>query len=426
MREYTLPGIHVREHVLDVPLNWFSESDTRTIQVFAREVSDPARSGEELPVLVFLQGGPGGKSPRPMPGEGWVSRAIATHRVLLIDQRGTGRSTPVQSAMFAEMSGADGAEYLLHFRADSIVADLEAFRTRVFGGIRWQTLGQSYGGFLTLSYLSRHPEALSACYITGGLPSVTPDAEEVYSRTFPRTRAKNAEFHARYPHVAERINEVADVVAEGTTVLPDGDILSVRRLQTLGIDLGMGPGADHLHWMFDEAFTAGRLSDTFLAQVMEATSYDHNPLFAVVHESIYGSGAGATAWAAERVRHRFPEFSPEARPLLLTGEMMFPWMFEEIRSLRPYAAAAEALAAHTDYTELYDPAVLARTEVPIGAVAYYDDMYVDLGLSMQTADLLGPSCRVWVTNEFEHDGLRQSETVLARAMEQVTEMGGAR
>ena len=53
---------------------------------------------------------------------------------------------------------------LSHFRADSIVADCEYFRKSVFGGTRWETLGQSYvAEFLTLTYLSHDPEGLAAC-----------------------------------------------------------------------------------------------------------------------------------------------------------------------------------------------------------------------------------------------------------------------
>src|SRR5690606_4612791 len=96
--EYTIRGMHITDHTVTVPLNWADSGDGRTIEVFAREVVDPTRRGEQLPILVFLQGGPGGKSPRPMPGEGWVAEGLKTHRVLLVDQRGTGRSSRVQGA----------------------------------------------------------------------------------------------------------------------------------------------------------------------------------------------------------------------------------------------------------------------------------------------------------------------------------------
>jgi pimeloyl-ACP methyl ester carboxylesterase len=289
------------------------------------------------------------------------------------------------------------------------VRDFDYVREHEFKVERWSTLGQSYGGFLTLTYLSLKPESLAACYVAGGLAGVEPSAAEVYRRTYPRVSAKNELFYKRYPHDADSIGRIADLLDAGEVRLPDGDLLSVRRLQLLGIDFGMKPGFDRVHWIFDEAWEGGTrenrgLSDAFLANVMEKTSYDDNPLFMVLQESIYGNGAGATDWAADREGLLHPEFATTARPLFFTGEMMFPWMLDEIRSLRPFKAAAEALAQVTDYSPLYDLDRLAANEVPVSAVAYHDDMFVDVGLSLDTAARVG-NVHAWVTNEFEHDGL---------------------
>ena len=61
--------------------------------------------------------------------------------------------------------GFDKAEaagdFLACFRADSIVRDFEHLRKTVFGGRRWVSLGQSYGGFITLTYLGQAPEGLA-------------------------------------------------------------------------------------------------------------------------------------------------------------------------------------------------------------------------------------------------------------------------
>lgn len=423
--EYTIRGMHITDHTAKVPLDWAAPDDGRTIEVFAREVVDPVKRREHLPILVFLQGGPGGKSPRPMPGEGWVAEALNTHRVLLVDQRGTGRSSRVQGEAIAAMSTTDAVAHLLCFRADSIVADLEHLRTIIFGGVTWQTLGQSYGGFITLAYLSAHPEALSACYVAGGLTSIEPSTDDVYRHTYPRAAVKTAEFYRRFPADARLVGRVADIIDRDDVRLPDGDRLTVRRLQSLGIDLGMAPGFDRMHWLFDEAIVDGALSDTFLEQVMQRTSYDDNPLFMVLQESIYANGPGATDWAAERIRSEFPHFDPDARPLVFTGEMMFPWMLDEIRSLRPFAQAARALAAHDQYTPLYDAQRLEANEVPIAAIGYFDDMYVDIGYSLETAHRVG-NCQLWVTNEYEHDGIRQDATIVRKLIDRVAaEHGGA-
>lgn len=424
---YTIPGLHVTDHEVEVPLDWASPHDGRTLTVFARELVAPSRRHDDLPLVVFLQGGPGGKGPRPTAADGWVGQMLATHRVVLLDQRGTGRSSAVRGAALAALgTPTEQAAYLAHFRADSIVDDAEHLRKTVYGGRRWATVGQSYGGFLTLTYLSRASHALTACYVTGGLPSIWPDTHEVYRRTYARTAAKNAQYYERFPQDVERVARIADRLDAGDVRLPDGDVLSTRRFQTVGMDFGMKPGFERVHWLVDEAFDRGSddLSDTFLEAVMDLTSYRSRPLYAVLHESIYASGEATTGWAAHTVRAEHPAFDPSARPLLFSGEMIYPWMFEEISGLRPFQAAAEELAARSSWTTLYDPDVLASNEVPVAAAVYHDDMFVDAQLSLATAAHVG-SVQTWVTNEFEHDGLRTGD-VLSRLVRLVADQGGPR
>ncbi|MBU2023596.1 MAG: alpha/beta fold hydrolase, partial [Gammaproteobacteria bacterium] len=171
-QQYKMKGMLITNHELEVPLDWrsFNKSPKKSsnkglnenpdsssmITLFAREVVDVNRAEDELPLLLFLQGGPGGKSPRPMPGSpSWMAEALKTHRVILIDQRGTGRSSRIDTNLISKLSAEDGRDYLLKFRADSIVADCEHLRKTVYGGRLFETLGQSYGGFITLTYLSQ-------------------------------------------------------------------------------------------------------------------------------------------------------------------------------------------------------------------------------------------------------------------------------
>lgn len=408
-----------------VPLDW-QEPDGATIRVFAREVVAAQKRSEDLPLLVFLQGGPGGKSPRPLDAEGWIAAAVQRFRLILPDQRGTGRSTPLTGRDLAELSAAEGARRLAAHRADSIVRDMEALREAHFPGRQWWTLGQSYGGFLTLQYLSHFPDAIVASAITGGLPALDPDPSEVYARTFPRIAEKNRRFRDRHPHLVGRISRVADLLAAEGVRLPGGDRLTVRRLQTLGLDFGMAPGFDRVHWLFDEAFAdeaETRLSDVFLHEVEAATSFATNPLFIALQEAIYGTGP--SLWAAQRVRDQRPEFSESSRPLNFTGETVFPWMFEEITALHGFGPAVAHLAAHEQPMEGYDPGRLAANEVPIEAAVYFDDMYVDAQLSLETAARI-PELHAWVTNEFEHDGLRLGDVAerLFTALER--RIGGTR
>ena len=287
-------------------------------------------------------------------------------------------------------------------------------RRTVFGGTQWSTLGQSYGGFLTLTYLSRHPEALTACYVTGGLIGLHATAEDVYARTYPRQVSRNRELARRFPDDVALLGRLADRLAAEEVALPNGDTFTVERLQMLGQELGMSTGVDGLHWLLDTAMDdddAAAPSDAFLATVARQTGFDDNPLYAVLQEVIYHQGSRAGGWAAAAEHARWDAFGADARPLLLTGEVILPWMYRQIRALRPFEGVAEVLAARTDWPALYDVDRLAANEVPVAAAQYYDDPYVDVDLALETADAVG-NTQVWVTNEYLHDGLRVAGDVI--------------
>jgi pimeloyl-ACP methyl ester carboxylesterase len=407
---HRLPGLVLVEHELEVPLD-HDRPDGERITIFAREVAPAARARERLPYLVFLQGGPGSRAPRPESAQAptWLERALEEYRVVMLDQRGTGRSTPVDQRTLARCGDAAAqAAYLRHFRADAIVQDAEWVRRELVGSAPWTVLGQSYGGFCAVTYLSFAPEGLEQVLITGGLPSLDRPAEDVYRAAFPRVRGRNRRFVERYPGDEARLAAIADRLEGSDVRFVSGDRLTVRRLQAVGITLGMSYGAARLHYLLEQAFVTGpdgpEISQAFLRELDAAVEYEAHPIFSILHESIYGQGA-ATRWAAERVRAEHPDFEPAARPLLLTGEMIFPWMLEDYGLLRPLRETAEILAAVDDWPPLYDPAALARNEVPVAAVVYANDMYVDREQSLETADRIR-GLQAWVTNEYEHDGLR--------------------
>src|SRR5262245_45540558 len=354
----SIPGLVMTDHVFTVPLD-HSRPEGPGVEVFAREVVAPDNVGQAVPWLVFLQGGPGGPSPRPDGATNWIGRAVRTHRVLLLDQRGTGRSTPVNAKTVRGMPPEALAGYLRHFRADSIVADAELIRARLAGGEPWETLGQSYGGFVILTYLSHAPQALRACYVTGGLPHVTSTSDDVYALTYPLVAAKNARYYRRYPDDVAAVRAVAAHLERDDVRLPDGDRLTARRLRLLGQAFGMSDGFERVHWLLEQAWHGDVLADGFLYSVMTETNFVDRPIFCLQEFCYAGPHSGPTAWAAQRALAQHPGFDAGADPLLFTGEMMYPWMFEEIAALRPFAQAAELLAAADDWPALYDPHRLA-------------------------------------------------------------------
>ncbi len=392
MATYRAPGLVLTEHEFSVPLDHARPGGER-ITVFARAVADP--DGLDRPFLVYLQGGPGFEAPRPTrhpSAPGWLDRALQDYRVLMLDQRGTGRSTPVGT--LAGRSPAEQAEYLTHFRADSIVDDAEHIR-RELGVERWSVLGQSFGGFTTVAYLSRAPEGLREALITGGLPPLGRHADEVYAATYARVLERNRRYYERYPGDRDRARELRRLLESEDVRLPAGDRLTWPRFRQAGSLLGRSDGAELLHYILELPFD----SPAFLHDAESVIEFARNPLYAIVHESSYADGC-ATRWSAERTLPAEYEEVPE----LLTGEHVYPWMFDELGALAPLREAAHLLAEH-EWPRLYDPQVLAANEVPAAAAIYAEDLYVERAFSEETAAAIR-GLRPWVTSEYEHNGLR--------------------
>lgn len=401
-------GTGARDHFFTVPLD-HDTPDGEQLTVYAREFF--AKDGQDKPWLLYLQGGPGGKGSRPARVSGWLAEALNHYRVLMLDQRGTGLSTPIShQTLVARGTPRDQARYLTYFRAPSIVADAEAIR-HALGSEPWITLGQSFGGFCTLTYLSFAPEGLAGSMITGGIPPLQGPADQVYEATYRNMRARNREYFRRFPKDLETLTHIYRRVRRDDVVLADGSPLTVGRVQALGMYLGGNTRIDALHYILEEAFIPGTdmLSETFLAAVYNQVSRATNPLYLIMHESIYAQPhAQPTAWAAQRVLARFPDFNPKkADTPLLTGEMCFDWYTQLDPALQPVARATQLVADYRHWGPLYDVEQLARNEVPVAALVYTDDVYVDRDLSIAAAEQVA-NLQVWESDQWHHDGIGEA------------------
>ena len=289
------------------------------------------------------------------------------------------------------------AEYLTHLRADEIVEDCEDIR-RHLGIQKWAALGQSFGGFTLLRYLSTYPESLSAGYFTGGLSAVGRSADDIYAACYEQLRAKSLEYYKRFPGDRVRFAELAALAKKGEIATPSGDVVCPSRLRSLGHLLGASGGAEKLHYLLEYPHT----SRAFRHDLAELLPYGgRNPLYAVIHESSYADGV-VTDWSAART---LPDDFRED-PTLLTGEHVMPEWFDTDQELRPWKEVADLIANHP-WPKLYDPDVLRTAEVPCAAAVYHDDAYVPRKFSLETAALL-PQMHAWVTTEYEHNGSNAS------------------
>lgn len=423
---FSVPELRLRDHYFTVPLDYslLSKSCPK-ITIFAREVVAAGKEDKPLPYLLYLQGGPGFESPRPTDSSGWIGKACDEYRVVLLDQRGTGLSTPSTASSMRQMKSAeDLAEYLKHFRADNIVKDAEFIRVRMVPEAGpWTVLGQSFGGFCAVTYLSFAPQGLSKVLLTGGIPPIGDGctADAVYHACFEQIVRQNEKYYQRFPQDVEVVRDIVKYLAnseDGGVHLPSGGILTPRGLQTLGLTgLGSGAGFERLHYMFERAWdpvlTPGaqkQLSYYFLNAFEKWSAFDTNPLYAILHESIYCQGA-SSRWSAHRVSATYQskydaiKAAKEGRPVFFTGEMIFPWMFDEIPALKHFKEVANVLSEKKDWSSLYDISALENNKVPVAAAVYYEDMFVNFKLVMETAAHIS-GIRLWITNEYMHSGLR--------------------
>ncbi len=403
-RAYRVPGATFTEREHDVPLVHADPIGPR-LTVFTREVAAP--DGADRPYLVFLQGGPGFEATRPTsPPSGWMKRALEDYRILLIDQRGTGRSTPVGALIPGDTPQAQAA-YLTHFRADAIVRDCELIRAELEVD-RWSLLGQSFGGFTSLTYLSIAPEGLREAMITGGLSPIGRRVDDIYGATYRRLIEKNRGYFGRYPDDRARVGDILRRLDDDDIRLPSGDRLTAWRFRQLGMWLGSSLGWELLHHVIELPFG----SNAFLHDAAGGTQWDRNPIYATLHESSYADGV-ATRWSADRLLP--DEVVGEG---YFTAEHVFPWMWEQFGGLRPQRDAAHLLAEHS-WPALYDADRLRRNEVPVAATVYVNDLYVERDFAEETAATIR-GLRTWQTDEFEHNGLRaDGERVVGRLIDLV-------
>ena len=199
---YRAPNFVFTEHEFELPLD-HSQPEGR------RSPSSPARSSSPSASTTSFRGScssraaPERGAPAPkLVSETWWDRALKDYRLLLLDQRGTGRSTPVGS--LPGMSPEEQAEYLTHFRADSIVRDAEAIRQEL-GVERWSVLGQSFGGFC-VGLVSLVRAGRAAGGVLHGRPaSARPHPDDVYRKTYERASREEHAYYERYPEDRERV-----------------------------------------------------------------------------------------------------------------------------------------------------------------------------------------------------------------------------
>lgn len=416
--QWSFSGLTVREINLPVPLDHTNPNGS-ALNLFARIYSQCPE--QNLPYLVYLQGGPGFEAPRATDpaAPAWLKRAVKEFQVVMLDQRGTGQSQPIGTdaplpekaisgcRTLREASPEQQADYFKLFRADSIVQDAELLR-EYLGANKWSLLGQSFGGFTTLQYLSAAAESIELALFTGGLPALNTPLTQVYATTWENMAERSAKMWHRFPKAKQRYRQLVDLAADAKLRLPDGSTLGVERLRRIGMKLGRQRGQEQLHYLLSLDFN----SPAFLHDLAASLPFTgRNPIYSIIHESCWADGV-ATNWAASEAMPKYVQEDPS----FLAGEHIHADFFSEDPELAVFKTAAELLAKH-EWPKLYKQQALQNAEVASAAAIYFGDCYVPLEYSLATAKVL-PQLKPWVTSEYEHGGLGASgEVVFSHVLE---------
>ena len=432
-------------------------------------------------LVLYLQGGPGFGAPTPVVDLGvskdcsWAAKALATYsRVVLMDQRGTGRSTPItkqtleakfpdlflldrkdgvldelassfpEEAARVRTAVGEATSYLSNFRANSIVHDAEEIRDALLlprekeddTNRPWGcALGQSFGGFCLMTYLSQVEHPPKVCLFTGGIAPILSNIDEVYSSLWERVKERNLRYYDMYPGDIKVVHSIVRKLVASPAPLPSGGSLTARRFLQLGLGLGGSPSSfASMHALLASALIPNDETDThfsraFLKRVEMDQSFDDHPIYFWLHESIYADNKwnSPSNWSAHRMYEKMLEATSDFdykltstldsndRPTLFFGEMVFPWMTEDYAELSGLGLTevANALASKADWASLYDENAMKRALVGpsrAAAAVYYSDMYVDFDACVKVFARSGPmeKCNVWINNEYQHSGLRDN------------------
>jgi proline iminopeptidase len=208
--------------------------------------------------VVFLHGGPGGGT------EPKHRRYFdpSVYRIVLVDQRGCGRSTP-----FASLE--DNTTWHL-------VADLELVREKL-GIEKWQVFGGSWGSTLALAYAETHPSRVSELVLRGifllrreeiqwfyqqGASWLFPDAWEEYHAHIPAAERGDL-LHAYYKRLTSGDPAVQSAAAkvwsvwEGRTscLIPNAELIA----RTAGDEFALAFARIESHYFVNDGWlTEGR------------------------------------------------------------------------------------------------------------------------------------------------------------------------
>lgn len=239
-----LPAVSAECATLTVPEDPSAPADGNEIELFIARVPSLNAAPREDPIVI-VAGGPGQAATDFYPRVRAAFEPIRRDRdIVLVDQRGTGNSAPLQcpqiSAATVELADPETLPVLMEaclaeldgdprlYTTAIAVRDLEHVR-EALGVEQWNLYGVSYGTRVAQHYLRRYPQRTRALILDGVVPSeaaLGPDVAAQSQRVLDRILARCAAEAAcaeRYPDVAIQLDSLLISLAEGAATVSLAD-----------------------------------------------------------------------------------------------------------------------------------------------------------------------------------------------------------
>ena len=347
--------------------------DGRRIGIFVAVL--PANTADPRPDPLFiLAGGPGQAASGLAPLASRLAEVRRTRDIVLVDQRGTGRSSPLHCAALrpdddlgtwfdadvvarardcAREIAATGVD-LTRYTTEAWVADLEAVRAAL-GYPRLNLWGGSYGTRVALAYLRRHPDRVRSMVLDGVAPpgmAVPREAwrsrEQALDDLFAACAASDA-CRSAHPDLRDALARLErDLAAPGRQVEFTDPRSGRRKSATLTFDLVLG---------VLNALTYAPERAALLPEVVgRAAAGEFEPLLALAQAAV----GDATAQPNPALHYAVicsedaPRVSPEDRRAL-----------ERLRSRTLAANLFEVCATWPAGTPAADGATAVTSDVPV-------------------------------------------------------------
>lgn len=281
------------------------------------------------PYYVYLCGGPGTNNNHRKVTR-FIDRALNNgFQVLFMDYRGTGESCNITKKLLKTKESVEHqAAYARLFLQGNIVRDLEAIRLCLSelaptwnGEVKWILHGQSYGGWMALTYLSFLHKSLHRVHLTGAFPPIGRSPDDVYEDTYTTMVQKNIDYYKAFPADIDRVRRLAAHILERekqqAIQLPAGGLLTFQQFLCLGRGFVSKRGMRITHDLIEKLAMVllgeenpkyHHLSTREVLHEVERAGmgFNHRPMYALIHEAIYCDKPGRIAnWAALRVGKKY-------------------------------------------------------------------------------------------------------------------------